>query len=57
MWRKVDNDDTRQLWTCPDCTDEIYIYPDWYQDNGTPVCNDCGCDMIYSYTEINCNHA
>ena len=30
------------------------VHPDWYQNNGTPICP-CGTDMKYSHTEIERN--
>ncbi len=30
------------------------VNPDWYQDNGTPVCGNCDRDMAYSHTEVDC---
>jgi hypothetical protein len=46
VWIKHDNDD------CGEGPEKVDISPDWYQDNGTPICQ-CGCDMVYSHTEIN----
>jgi|LakMenE18May11ns_1017448.scaffolds.fasta_scaffold9682120_2 formylmethanofuran dehydrogenase subunit E len=53
MWDIIDNRKVREVWECPDCEDEVNINPNWYQDNGTPVCEECGCDMKYMHTEIN----
>jgi len=41
------------IWTCKECDnkEEIEINPNWYKDNGTPLC-ECGCDMDYIRTEI-----
>jgi len=35
-----------------DNEEETEINPSWYQNNGTPVCPECDCDMDYSRTEI-----
>jgi len=40
------------IWFCPECKETETITPDWYQDNGTPVCGHCDIDMKYSHTEI-----
>lgn len=53
MWIVIDDKKTRQSWECPDCGGESLVYPDWYEDNGTPVCTDCGVDMTYNHTEYN----
>ena len=52
------------VWHCPNdkCRElgldgrrEVaFVNPSWYQDNGTPVCHDCGADMVYSHTEVDC---
>lgn len=49
------------VWHCEDedCMIGQYretakVNPDWYQDNGTPVCINCDCDMVYSHTEVDC---
>lgn len=53
MWVVIDDKKTRQSWECPDCGCEVFIYPDWYQDNGTPMCNECDINMVYNHTEMN----
>ena len=41
------------IWKCEDCTDIVYDFgPDWIQDYGKPVCEECGRDMYYSHTEL-----
>lgn len=45
FWKKSPNDD------CGQGEEEVSIPPDWYQDNGTPICQ-CGMDMVYDRTEI-----
>ena len=52
-WKKISDDTIRHVWYCEECEDEVNIKPDWYQNNGTPMCSDCDNDMIYSHTEIN----
>ena len=49
---KIPDHKIYMIWKCEDCTDVVYDFgPDWYQDNGTPIC-ECGRDMYYSHTEI-----
>ncbi len=52
-WEVIDDSKIRHVWRCADCEDEINIEPDWYQNNGTPVCSDCDEDMYYLKTEMN----
>lgn len=52
-WDVIPDDKVRHVWYCEECEDEVNIEPDWYQNNGTPMCADCDDDMIYSHTEIN----
>lgn len=35
-----------------DCGETAIVTPDWYEDNGTPICPECGEDMTYSHTEV-----
>jgi hypothetical protein len=46
-WRVVDDTKLRAIWRCPDCDIQVEVEPWWYQDNGTPVCEDCSDDMKY----------
>ena len=52
-WEVIDDSKIRHVWRCAYCEDEVNIEPDWYQNNGTPVCSDCDADMYYLKTEIN----
>ena len=38
------------VWTCKECPEAIFIHPDFFQDNGTPMC--CDQDMIYDRTFV-----
>jgi hypothetical protein len=59
-WKAINDIDVRMIWRCndEDCECEKYdciIEPNWYKDNGTPVCMD-GRDMDYLRTEVaDCN--
>jgi len=35
-----------------DNEEETHIHPDWYQNNGTPVCPECDEDMDYRRTLV-----
>ena len=55
-WKKVPDNVIRFVWKCVEedceCTKvDCIIEPDWYQCNGTPIC-ECGCDMEYQYAEV-----
>ena len=53
---KLDDNHFRHIWLkkcdCKHNIKQITVTPDWYQENGTPICPECGSDMVYSYTEI-----
>lgn len=51
-WVVVPDEMIRHTWKCPKCGLEVNINPDWYTENGTPVC-DCDEDMEYIETLIN----
>ncbi len=56
-WKKVEDENVRHLWRCNDpceegCDEEVEVTPDWYENNGTPVCSNCDCDMNYLRTEV-----
>lgn len=48
---KIADADILMKWYCPDCGQQCQVHPDFYQDNGTPLC-ECGEDMNYCGTEI-----
>lgn len=62
LWKTIDDDKIRHVWSTPDGKREITVEPSWYAENGTPVCscededenghNFDGEDMIYIRTEI-----
>lgn len=57
-WKKIPDERVRSVWVkderddCGDGPDTVFINPDWYEENGTPICCWCGEDMVYSHTEI-----
>lgn len=56
IWEPVEDKDLRHVWirvANDDCEgdDTVYVSPDWYYENGTPICPSCGTDLCYSHTE------
>lgn len=53
-WKVVPDPNIRHLWQCREegCNEAAEVSPEWYQNNGTPVCGNCDCDMIYVRTEV-----
>lgn len=50
-WIEVPNSIIRSRWYSPETSEEAYITPDWYEQNGTPIDSN-GNDMEYAHTEI-----
>jgi len=54
--RTVRDFQVHNIWMCMNVTcdneEEVDISPDWYENNGTPVCTECDRDMSYRHTEI-----
>lgn len=51
-WVKLPDRLFRHVWRCPRCKAEACIGPDYYEENGTPVCSDCDEDGVYVRTEF-----
>jgi hypothetical protein len=56
-WIPINDDNVRHVWANEDGSGEITVAPDFYSDNGTPVCVDEDSeffdqDMVYVRTEI-----
>lgn len=51
-WIKIPDENLRHFWKCPECEAKETVSPDWYSDNGTPMCGECDCDMHYSHSEV-----
>lgn len=51
-WTVVSNKKVRCVWKCHACLLKEYVSPEWYEDNGTPVCCECDRDMSYIRTEV-----
>ncbi len=56
-WVKVPDNCIRHVWkraeddTCDTGHTTSIVSPDWYAENGTPIC-ECGEDMEYDYAEV-----
>lgn len=56
-WVEIADEQVRNVWACDneDCKafgHEAHLTPDFYNNNGTPVCDECDCDMTYFRTEV-----
>ena len=54
MRKTIKDSDVYCVWL-PKCgcnVDEAVVNPDFYEENGTPICSECGEDMEYARTEI-----
>ena len=53
-WLKIEDSKLRHVWSCGEdgCKEKAIVAPEWYADNGTPVCPKCDRDMCYDHTEI-----
>lgn len=57
-WRRIADHRVVHVWKkgdlCRDCDSDARaeVGPDYYCQAGTPICADCGADMVYSHTEI-----
>lgn len=53
---RVKDDMIEHIWKsrcdCGDAVKECRLPPTYYDDNGTPVCGECGEEFAYSHTEI-----
>jgi hypothetical protein len=50
-WKKIKDDRVRHTWVCPKCNIGAFVFPDFFEKNGTPICTQCDEDMEYRYTE------
>lgn len=57
VWTGIPDNRVQHVWTqaedddCGEGEAFVMVSPDWYEQNGTPICN-CGRDMVYHHTEI-----
>lgn len=52
MSKIIDDRRVNNVWYCPECMEKVEVNPDYYAENGTPVCSECDVDMNYHHTEI-----
>lgn len=50
--KSIEDKNVIHTWTCKSCGKTFEVTPDYYEENGTPVCWDCDRDCEYSKTEI-----
>jgi hypothetical protein len=55
-WRKIPDPHIRHRWDldcgCKQVERSVYVPPTFYEDSGTPICEECGEDRKYVRTEI-----
>lgn len=56
-WKVIADKNVQHIWKCPDfvkigCKETATVSPEWYQNNGTPVCGKCDSNMEYVKTRI-----
>lgn len=54
MGKLIEDVKVYNVWT-PKCDCDsmvVSVNPDFYEENGTPICSECGEDLTYSHTEI-----
>lgn len=52
QWSTIPDAMIRHIWRCPECGAVESTTPDWYEQNGTPMCSDCDVDGVYVRTEV-----
>jgi len=52
-WTRIPDESCQQVWQNPDTSEEVWVTPDWYEQNGTPIAPETGNDFEYLYTVIN----
>ena len=50
-WKEIEDKNVQMTWECPVCKESCRLNPNWYEENGTPMCSE-GEDMVYINTEI-----
>ena len=53
-WKRVKDEDVKHVWgCCSNCgTKGCVVGPDFYQENGEPICSKCGEVLPYMCTEV-----
>lgn len=52
IWKEISDENIRHVWLDTDTNEEVFIYPYFYEESGTPVCHESGNDMEYLRTEV-----
>ena len=57
IWQRVADEEVRHIWTCDldECSErgkKIYVGPSFYAGSGTPICDECGGDLVYEGIEV-----
>jgi len=52
--KKIADSKVINIWKCPEegCDETAEVTPDWYEENGTPMCCECDVDMEYDHAEV-----
>jgi hypothetical protein len=53
IWKVIEDSKIIHTWECPECDMRTELRPSYYEERGTPSCDDCDCDMKYMKTEVN----
>lgn len=53
IWKVIDDSKIIHTWECRECNERVELRPWYYEENGTPFCVFCDCDMKYMKTEVN----
>ena len=56
-FKRVSVDDVREGYTCandkcPEHNKLIWVSPTFYADAGSPICGDCGDDLVLDHVEV-----
>ena len=49
---RIPDNAVQHVWRCKDTSEEVYVSPDWYEENGTPISPETGEECEYLYTVI-----
>jgi hypothetical protein len=60
LWEVVDDSKIRQIWSCENDDCQLFEEPiectsASMSDGGTPLCEECESELVYSHTEIQTN--
>ena len=57
IWKTVPDEEVQHVWKCEneECPRHgvtFTVFPDYYQESGTPLCDQCDEDLVYQKTEV-----